>query len=75
MDIISQITIYVYIYLYMCVCVFTDPITQAGCDVRLILSSFNLKFFFAHTPNLSYYLPIAGGRKVGFIPFQEVLAT
>ena len=27
----------------------------------------------AEEPNLSYYLPIAGGRIIGFIPFPRVL--
>ena len=27
----------------------------------------------AEEPNLSYYLPIAGGRLIGFIPFPRVL--
>ena len=27
----------------------------------------------AEEPSLSYYLPIAGGRIFGFIPFQKVL--
>ena len=27
----------------------------------------------AEEPSLSYYLPIAGGRIIGFIPFPKVL--
>ena len=27
----------------------------------------------AEEPSLSYYLPIAGGRNIGFIPFPRVL--
>ena len=36
--------------------------------------SFSLTSFTkAEEPSLSYYLPIAGGRIIGFIPFPRVL--
>ena len=65
--------------------IFTNPSARAGYDIRSILkrslTSLNSKFFFSETscftkaeePNLSYYLPTAGGRIIGFIPFQRVL--
>ena len=45
------------------------------------LTGFNSEFSFSETscltkaeePSLSYYLPIAGGRIIGFIPFPRVL--
>ena len=45
------------------------------------LTGFNSEFSFSYTscltkaeePSLSYYLPIAGGRIIGFIPFPRVL--
>ena len=45
------------------------------------LTGFNSEFSFSLTscltkaeePSLSYYLPIAGGRIIGFIPFPRVL--
>ena len=45
------------------------------------LTGLNSEFSFSETsrltkaeePNLSYYLPIAGGRIIGFIPFPRVL--
>ena len=65
--------------------IFTNPSARAGYDTR---SSFkrsftglNSEFFFSSTscltkaeePTLPYYLPIAGGRIIGFIPFPRVL--
>ena len=63
-------------------CIFTNPSTQAGYDTRLIFNrSLNSEFSFSKTscltkavePSLHYYLPIAGGRIIGFIPFPRVL--
>ena len=63
----------------------TNPSAQAGYDTRSIfkrsLTGLNSKFSFSYTccltkaekPSLSYYLPIAGGRIIGFIPFLWVL--
>ena len=67
------------------VILFTNPSARAGYDTRSIfkrsLTSFNSEFSFslnscltkAEEPSLSYYLPIAGGRIIGFIPFPRVL--
>ena len=64
---------------------FTNPSARAGYDTRSIikrsLTGFNSEFPFSSTscltkaeePSLSYYLPIAGGRIIGFIPFPRVL--
>ena len=64
---------------------FTNPSARAGYDTRSIfkwsLTGFNSEFSFSETccltkaeePSLSYYLPIAGGRIIGFIPFPSVL--
>ena len=42
---------------------FTNPTARAGYDTRSICLTK------AEEPSLSYYLPIAGGRIIGFIPF------
>ena len=67
------------------VILFTNPSARAGYDTRSIfkrsLTGFNSEFSFSETscltkaeePNLPYYLPIAGGRIIGFIPFPRVL--
>ena len=59
---------------------------RAGYDTRSIfkrsLTGLNSEFSFSYTgcltkaevPSLPYYLPIAGGRIIGFIPFPRVLA-
>ena len=64
---------------------FTNPSARAGYDTRSIfkrsLTGFNSEFSFSLTscltkaeePSLSYYLPIAGGRIIEFIPFPRVL--
>ena len=64
---------------------FTNPSARAGYDTRSIfkrnLTGLNSQFSFSLTscltkaeePSLSYYLPIAGGRIIGFIPFPRVL--
>ena len=64
---------------------FTNPSARAGYDTRSIfkrsLTGFNSEFSFSSTscltkaeePSLSYSLPIAGGRIIGFIPFPRVL--
>ena len=62
-----------------------NPSTRAGYDTRSIfkrsLTGLNSEFSFSLTccltkaeePSLPYYLPIAGGRIIGFIPFPRVL--
>ena len=66
---------------------FTNTSTRAGYDTRSIFKriltglisdsefSFSLTSCLtkAEEPSLSYYLPIAGGRIIGFIPFPRVL--
>ena len=64
---------------------FTNPSARAGYDTRSIfnqsLTGLNSEFYFSLTscltkaeePSVSYYLPIAGGRTFGFIPFPRVL--
>ena len=63
-----------------------NPSAGAWCDPRLIfkriLTGLNSEFSFSSTgchtkakePSLLYYFPIAGGRIIGQIPFQRVLA-
>ena len=65
--------------------IFTNPSTRAGYDTRSIfkwsLTGLNSEFSFSLTscltkaeePSLPYYLPIAGGRIIGFILFPRVL--
>ena len=65
--------------------IFTNPSTRAGYDTWSIfkqsLTGLNLEFSFSYTshltkaeePSLPHYLPIAGGRIIGFIPFPRVL--
>ena len=62
-----------------------NPSARAGYDTRSIfkrsLTGLNSEFSFSSTscltkaeePSLPYYLPIAGGRIIGFIPFPRVL--
>ena len=62
-----------------------NPSTRAGYDTRSIfkrsLTGLNSEFSFSKTSyltkaeelSLPYYLPIAGGRIIGFIPFPSVL--
>ena len=66
--------------------IFTNPFARARYDTRSIfkrsLKGLNSEFFFseascltkAEETSLPYYLPIAGGRIIGFIPFPRVLA-
>ena len=61
------------------------PSARAGYDARSIfkrsLTGLNPEFSFSYTscltkaeePSLPYYLPTAGGRIIGFIPFPRVL--
>ena len=70
---------------HVCVYIFTNPSARAGYDTRSIfkrsLTGLNSAFSFSSTscltkaeePRLPYYLPIAGGRIIGFIPFPRVL--
>ena len=65
--------------------IFTNPSTRAGYDTRSIfkrsLTGLNSEFSFSKTscltkveePSLPYYLSIAGGRIIGFLPFPRVL--
>ena len=65
--------------------IFTNPSARAGYDTRSIfkrsLTGLNSGFSFSQTscltkaeePSLSYYLPIAGERIIGFIPFPRAL--
>ena len=64
---------------------FTNPSAWAGYDTRSFfkrrLTGLNSEFSFSLTscltkaeePSLPYYLPIAGGGIIGFIPFPKVL--
>ena len=64
--------------------IFTNPSARAGYDTRSIFKrsfpGFNSEFSFSYTScltkaeelSLSYYLPIAGGRIIEFIPFPRV---
>ena len=72
-------------YLQNTFTIFTNPSAQAGYDTRSIfkrsLTGLNSEFSFSLTscltkaeePSPPYYLPIAGGRIFGFIPFPRVL--
>ena len=65
--------------------IFTNSSARAGYGTGSIfnrsLTGLNSEFYFFYTscltkaeePSLSYYLPIAGGRIIGFIPFSRVL--
>ena len=65
--------------------IITQPPARTGYDTRSIfkrsLTGLNSQFSFFYTscltkaeePSLPYYLPIAGGRIIGFIPFPMVL--
>ena len=67
------------------VILFINPSVRAGYDTRSIskrsLTGLNWEFSFSWTScltkaeelSLPYYLPIAGGRIIGFIPFPRVL--
>ena len=62
-----------------------NPSARTGYDTGSVfkqsLTGLNSEFSFSLTscltkaeePSLSYYLPIAGGRIIGFIPFSRVL--
>ena len=65
--------------------IFTNASARAGYDTKSIfnwsLTGLSSEFSFSLTtcltkaeePSLRYYLPIAGGRIIGFIPFPRVL--
>ena len=69
----------------VCVCVYRLQSSASGCDTRSIfmrsLIGLNSEFSFSLTSwytkveesSLPYYLPIAGLRIIGFIPFPRVL--
>ena len=75
----------VFLYKWLNLHLFTNRSTQAGCDTRSIfkrsLTDLHSEFSFswsgclkkAESPNLLSYLPVAGGRIKGFIPFQRLL--
>ena len=60
---------------------FPNPSARAGYDTRSIFEAefnrFEFRVFLlldsAEEPSLPYYLPLAGGRIFGFIPFPRVL--
>ena len=63
--------------------IFTNASAQTGCNTgSFFLTGFNSEFSFSYTschtkgkePCLPYYLPIARGRIVGFIPFLKILS-
>ena len=74
-----------YIYIYIYIYIFTNPSVRAGYGTRSIFKkSFNryeFRVFIlldnvltkSEEPILPYYLPKAGGRIIGFIPFPRVL--
>ena len=62
--------------------IFTNPSARAGYDnFKQSLTGLNSESSFSKTscltkaegPSLPYYLPIAGGRIIGFIPFPRAL--
>ena len=53
--------------------IFTNSSTRAGYDTRSNFKRSLTGFTKAEEPSLPYYLPIAGGRIFGFIPFPRVL--
>ena len=75
----------VYCNMLWCIILFTNPSARAGYDTRSVfkrsLTGLNSEFSFSETrcltkaeeTSLSYYLPIAGGRIIGFISFPRVL--
>ena len=70
---------------FLIIILFTNPSARAGYDTRSIfqrsLTVLNSEFSFSLTScltkaeeiSLPYYLPIAGWRIIGFIPFPKVL--
>ena len=72
------------LYIYKII-IFTNPTARVGYDTRSIfkwsLMGLNSEFSFSWTScltkveelSLPYYLSIAGGRIIGFIPFPRVL--
>ena len=80
------IYIYIYIYIYVYINISYLPTPLIGQDMtqgqffKRRLTGFNSEFSFSYTsclkkdeePSLSYYLPIAGGGMIGFIPFPRV---
>ena len=70
---------------FVVIYIFTNPSARAEYDTRSFfkrsLTGLNSELSFSSTscltkaeePSLPYYLPIAGGRIIGFIPFPRVL--
>ena len=81
--VVSRLVIVTRVAIYLIL--FTNPSARTGYDTRSIfkrsLTGLNSEFSFSKTscltkaeePSLSYYLAIAGGRIIGFIPFPRVL--
>ena len=83
-----SLSIFLSIYLLACVCIYTylpksfyhlQDATQSQffyAKLPNLNSEFSFSLIGCHTkfekPILSYYLPIAGGRTVGFRPFPKV---
>ena len=69
------------LYIDIVLILFTNPYARAGNDTRSIfkrsLTGLNSELTGcltkAEEPSLSYYLPIAGGRVIGLLPFLRVL--
>ena len=69
-----------YIYIYLPTPPHGQDMTQ-GQFFKRSLTGLSSEFFFSKTscltkaeePTLPFYLPIAGGRIIGFIPFPRVL--
>ena len=70
--------------IHMCIIfiLFTQPLCLGTKSIfKQSLTGLNSEFSFSETscltkseePSLPYYLPIAGGRIIGFIPFPRVL--
>ena len=84
-NIIIIIIIIVVVVLLLLIIIFTNPSARAGYDTRSIfkqsLTYLNSEYSFSKTScltkaeehSLPYYLSIAGGRIIGFIPFPRVL--
>ena len=81
----SHLSIYLSQSIHIYLSIFTNPSARAGYDTRSIfkrsLTGLNSQFSFskiccltkAEELNLSYCLPIAGGKIIGFTPFLRVL--
>ena len=78
--------IHTHTHTHTCVYIFTNPYAWVRCDTRSVTklssTSLNSESTFSSTGcqtkakeySLSYYLPIAWGRIVGFMPFPRISA-